>query len=85
MPASKSKKKTSSTIEANYTDVDCKVVVVGDSKCGKTCMIQRFASDKYNERNREMKAWELRKHGFIRNLRGTSKVEQSYSLIYYSN
>ncbi|XP_039300192.1 rho-related GTP-binding protein RhoN isoform X1 [Nilaparvata lugens] len=52
MPASKNKKKCSATnvtIEANYTDVDCKVVVVGDSKCGKTCMIQRFASDKYNE------------------------------------
>lgn len=55
MPASKNKKKKNAATEnetnseSNLTDVDCKVVLVGDSKCGKTCLVQRFESDKFNE------------------------------------
>lgn len=56
MPASKNNKKKKNTSGENETngesaliDVDCKVVLVGDSKCGKTCLIQRFESDKFNE------------------------------------
>uniref|UniRef100_A0A1B6CR53 Rho-related GTP-binding protein RhoE n=1 Tax=Clastoptera arizonana TaxID=38151 RepID=A0A1B6CR53_9HEMI len=30
-------------------DIDCKIVLVGDSKCGKTSLIQRFISDKFAE------------------------------------
>ncbi|XP_075211070.1 rho-related GTP-binding protein RhoN-like [Lycorma delicatula] len=55
MPASKSRKKKNVTanVETNgesvLIDVDCKIVLVGDSKCGKTCLIQRFESDKFSE------------------------------------
>lgn len=30
-------------------DIDCKIVLVGDSRCGKTSLVQRFISDKFAE------------------------------------
>lgn len=39
------------TVEVTSKDPaqDCKVVVVGDSRCGKTSLIQRFITDEFNE------------------------------------
>jgi GTPase SAR1 family protein len=30
-------------------DVECKVVLVGDSRCGKTALVQRFVGDNFVE------------------------------------
>jgi GTPase SAR1 family protein len=30
-------------------DVECKVVLVGDSRCGKTALVQRFVDDNFVE------------------------------------
>lgn len=30
-------------------DVECKVVLVGDSRCGKTALVQRFVGDNFIE------------------------------------
>ncbi|XP_049849477.1 ras-like GTP-binding protein Rho1 [Schistocerca gregaria] len=30
-------------------DIDCNIVLVGDSKCGKTALVERFVSDKFVE------------------------------------
>ncbi|RZF32721.1 hypothetical protein LSTR_LSTR005914 [Laodelphax striatellus] len=30
-------------------DVDCKIVLVGDARCGKTSLVQRFMSDNFTE------------------------------------
>ncbi|XP_046989708.1 rho-related GTP-binding protein RhoE-like [Schistocerca americana] len=34
---------------AALEDIDCKIVLVGDSKCGKTALVERFVSDKFVE------------------------------------